>query len=181
MPELAKENYGNHVTVDGAQTVTGAKTFSGGAAIAGRTTVATTGYIGETKTTNCASVTTTYGSTPATVASLSLEAGTWLVCAEDSAYNNVLGPGGTIAAGGSDLYNSTDAATVISTALVALSAGTATQTDSGYFKIIHCIPIVLTGTKTIQFRVLCTGVSGTPTGATAVSRGYGKMTAIRIA
>jgi len=29
MPELAKENYGNHVTVDGAQTITGAKTLSG--------------------------------------------------------------------------------------------------------------------------------------------------------
>jgi hypothetical protein len=29
MAELAKENYGNHVTVDGPQTVTGAKTFSG--------------------------------------------------------------------------------------------------------------------------------------------------------
>jgi hypothetical protein len=47
MPELAKENYGNHVTVDGAQTVTGHKILDGGAAIKGATSAVASGYVGQ--------------------------------------------------------------------------------------------------------------------------------------
>jgi hypothetical protein len=79
MAELAKENYGNHVTVTDAQTITGAQIFDGGAAIKGATTAAAAGYVGESLSAsgNVAPASGAYG----TMASVTLTAGIWLITA----------------------------------------------------------------------------------------------------
>jgi hypothetical protein len=128
-------------------------------------------------TANCASVAATYPN-PATIASITLTSGKWLVHGYDSGYNSVLGPSGSSSAIGSDLY---DGSSIISRGdLVSLSSGTPIAGDATYASLINdaIVDVPVGTTKTISFRIRCDSVSGTPTGATAVSRGFGKLFAV---
>jgi hypothetical protein len=82
MPELAKENYGNHVTVDGAQTVTGRKILDGGAAIKGATSAAAAGYVGEIIEASYSDVSSGSNDAAVNITSLTLPAGVWIIYAQ---------------------------------------------------------------------------------------------------
>lgn len=141
------------------------------------------GFIGETVTASCTNVTATFGGASPVIASISLNSGVWFITSECPAFNNVLGPAGTAHAAGCELFNSTTGLTITSTPFLGLARGTPTIGDSGYVKLSNIATIVVPPNTThiIQFRALCTGVSGTPTGATVVTRPNGQMIAIRIA
>jgi hypothetical protein len=116
----------------------------------------------------------------ATMASITLTAGVWLIIAEDSCYNATRGTAGTSSAGGSDLYDGT--ATIVDGQQAAIVYGTANNLDAEAFRAIHHNFYTLTtGTKTISFRLKCNANAGLPNGATVSNRGYGYLKAIRIA
>jgi hypothetical protein len=139
------------------------------------------GAIGETISANATAVTAVFGvsGNVATIASITLPAGTWLISAFDVAYNNARPPGGTISAGGSDLYDGTS--TISLGQFEAIWYAAATAGDCVLFSTKHVVPYTTTTQKTISFRLRCDSNSGTPTNASCTSRGFGYVKAVRIA
>jgi hypothetical protein len=145
MPELAKENYGNHVTVGGAQTVTGAKTFGGGAAIKGAASAAAAGYVGEYRRQAATSAVALVGSSTVTVVEDTLPAGLWLCFVAVAT---------TVSASGNSIYHNISAT---SEEFMAYAAG---ATGKARHMFVACV--ISNGTTKIQGRVQCLGtVTGT--------------------
>jgi hypothetical protein len=163
-----------------ANTWAAAQTFTTG--IVGRTTAQSTGYIGEILSANASVVTAAYGvsNNVATICSLSLSAGIWLIISNENAYNGTR-PGSGISSIGFDIY---DGSAVINRAILNYLADWYPSVNAlDVFSISTCLHAVatITTTTTVSFRLLCSPSSGTPTNATCVSYGQGKLTAVRIA
>jgi hypothetical protein len=137
------------------------------------------GVIGQTETANAGGVTASGVNSTATIASLSLSVGTWVITACDTCYNGTR-PGTSSVAGGADIYNSTDASVLLSGRLAAIWNPSTSDSDQVFFVSNLSTIVTLNGTKTIQFRVRCDDVGGATGTPTANSRGYGKLQAIRI-
>jgi len=141
------------------------------------------GMVGEVISSTLSVVTATFtgGVTGvATMASITIGSGNWLIIAEDSCYNLVRGADGTASAGGTDLYDGTSL--LVDGQQSAVWYGTASSGDMNFFRANHSVPYSLeSGTKTISFRLKCNLNSGTPNGASVRNRAYGFLKAIRIA
>jgi hypothetical protein len=111
-----------------------------------------------------------------------LGAGSWLIIAEDSAYwSAVPTTSGKVASIGSDIYNGSS---VLSDGKFnySFSSGFLATNASLYTRLNHVIPITLSATTTITFRLRCDRVSGGEAdGAKVYSTGLGVFKAIRIA
>jgi hypothetical protein len=145
----------------------------------------TTGYVGEIISADTSVVTATWtsGTATAVMTSLSVTAGTWLLLGNAVGYNGVRGGTGTISLLGCDLYNSTDAAIIISNEFMAGWDGAAAGAtyDCQHAGLNAMATLLVTATKTIQFRIKITSGGGSPVNANVSSRTGGKLYAIRIA
>jgi hypothetical protein len=136
------------------------------------------GVVGNVKTANASAVTASGVGGTAIIASLSLEVGDWLISVTDSCFNGTRPSAGAVA-GGFDIYNSTDASVILNMSILSYWGTTTGDFDTPYFMASATIPITVSGTKTIQFRLRCDDVGGATGTPTIGSRGYGKIIAIR--
>ena len=133
-------------------------------------------YLNEYQTAAIASVTSTFP-TPATMASLILNPGAWLLNASMAGYFGVR-PASGIATANIDFYDGS----VVQRELISLGFF---QSASALGDIIYISGslshiLIITAVTTISFRITCKAGSGTPTNATAISRASGEFNAVRL-
>jgi hypothetical protein len=140
------------------------------------------GYVGEVKSTAISSAVATWsgGTAASSISSISLTSGNWLLLGTATGYiENV--PGGTSAAIGCDIYNSTDAAIINSVDFLGTVSNTAVTGDAVNVGLPIATTVSISSTKTVQFRIRIAAAGGSPTNATATSRAsQGYFYAIRL-
>jgi hypothetical protein len=118
------------------------------------------GYVGEKISTTVSATFLTYPTTQASVASLSLTAGVWMLYGGISIYTNALPSTGILAAGWT-IFNSTDSVAVTELPYLHEFGGVnGNNTTKGLYPQGY---VTISATKTIQLRITLSLSSGSPT------------------
>jgi hypothetical protein len=156
--------------------------YQAGAAPGSTTGVAiASGYVGETVSVTPSAATATGYNAYATIGTLNLTTGVWLITATCSAAHGARPTGAGIVSISFDIYNNTDATVLVNQRYLSYLSAVERGIESAYAGGSLATTFNATSAKTILLRVKCDEANA-GTGSPEVSgRAYGKFQAVRIA